>query len=145
MNRLSLARRAQVVNCLVEGNSIRSTKRMTDTRLDTIMHLMIEVGTGCAALPMTGCAISNATAFNATKSGRLCRMKQARIPRFTDRSKIGDECRRNETRRCTADPGKIREVCSPAVRAIKVRHEGTRAKDRNPLAAHPVRRTHPGA
>jgi hypothetical protein len=50
MNRLPLVRRAQVINCLVEGNSIRSTERMTDTHRDTIMRLMVEVGTGCAAL-----------------------------------------------------------------------------------------------
>ena len=50
MNRLSLARRTQVINCLVEGNSIRLTERMTDTHRDTIMRLGVEVGTGCAAL-----------------------------------------------------------------------------------------------
>ncbi len=50
MNRLPLARRTQIINCLVEGNSIRSTERMTDTHRDTIMRLMVEVGTGCAAL-----------------------------------------------------------------------------------------------
>src|SRR5262249_20894684 len=41
MNRRSLARRTQVVNCLVEGNSIRSTERMTDTHRDTIMRTAI--------------------------------------------------------------------------------------------------------
>src|SRR5580704_19673961 len=50
MNRLSLARRTQIVNCLVEGNSIRSTERMTDTHRDTVMRLGVEVGTGCARL-----------------------------------------------------------------------------------------------
>jgi hypothetical protein len=35
---------------LVEGNSIRSTERMTNTHRDTIMRLMVEVGNGCAAL-----------------------------------------------------------------------------------------------
>ena len=50
MNRTSLARRTQIINCLVEGNSIRSTERMTNTHRDTIMRLMVEVGTGCAAL-----------------------------------------------------------------------------------------------
>ena len=50
MNRTPLARRTQIINCLVEGNSIRSTERMTDTHRDTIMRLMVEVGTGCAAL-----------------------------------------------------------------------------------------------
>ncbi len=50
MNRLSLARRTQIIGALVEGNSIRSTERMTDTHRDTIMRLMVEVGTGCAKL-----------------------------------------------------------------------------------------------
>ncbi|MGD0023558.1 MAG: hypothetical protein ABSC37_02875 [Xanthobacteraceae bacterium] len=35
---------------MVEGNSIRSTERMTDTHRDTIMRLMVEVGNGCTAL-----------------------------------------------------------------------------------------------
>lgn len=50
MNHLSLARRTQVINRLVEGNSIPSTERMMDIHRDTIMCLMVEVGTGCAAL-----------------------------------------------------------------------------------------------
>src|SRR5665213_2912711 len=50
MNRTSLARRTQIINCLVEGNSIRSTERMTDTHRDTIMRLLVEVGSGCAKL-----------------------------------------------------------------------------------------------
>jgi hypothetical protein len=50
MNRLSLSRRSQIINCLVEGNSIRSTERMTDTHRDTIMRLGVEVGAGCAKL-----------------------------------------------------------------------------------------------
>jgi IS1 family transposase len=50
MNRLNLARRTEVVSALVEGNSIRSTERMTGVHRDTIMRLLVEVGTGCAEL-----------------------------------------------------------------------------------------------
>lgn len=50
MNRLNLDRRTQVVAALVEGNSIRSTERMTGIHRDTIMRLLVEVGTGCAEL-----------------------------------------------------------------------------------------------
>src|ERR1700736_3319377 len=50
MNRVPLARRVQVINCLVEGNSIRSTERMTGTHRDTICRLLVEVGDGCAKL-----------------------------------------------------------------------------------------------
>src|SRR5215469_7905564 len=50
MNRTSLARCTQIINCLVEGNSIRSTERMTGTHRDTISRLLVEVGGGCAKL-----------------------------------------------------------------------------------------------
>ncbi len=47
VNRLNLQRRTQIINCLVEGNSIRSTERMTNTHRDTVMRLALEVGQGC--------------------------------------------------------------------------------------------------
>jgi IS1 family transposase len=47
MNRVPLTRRVQIINCLVEGNSIRSTERMTGTHRDTICRLLVEVGDGC--------------------------------------------------------------------------------------------------
>jgi IS1 family transposase len=50
MNVLSLAEQTQVITCLVEGNSIRSTERMTGFHRDTIMRLMVRVGDGCEAL-----------------------------------------------------------------------------------------------
>ena len=50
MNWTPLARRVQIVSALVEGNSIRSTERMTGTHRDTIMRLLAEVGEGCERL-----------------------------------------------------------------------------------------------
>lgn len=50
MNRLNLDHRTQVVAALVEGNSIRSAERMLGIHRDTIMRLLVEVGTGCAEL-----------------------------------------------------------------------------------------------
>lgn len=35
---------------MVEGNSIRSTERMTGTHRDTICRLLVEIGEGCARL-----------------------------------------------------------------------------------------------
>lgn len=48
MNRKSTAERAQIVRCLVEGNSIRSTVRMTGASKNTIAKLLVELGTACA-------------------------------------------------------------------------------------------------
>ena len=50
MNRVPLARRIQVINCLVEGNSIRSTERLTGAHRDTILRLLVQVGEGCDRL-----------------------------------------------------------------------------------------------
>ncbi len=47
MNRLSTARRIQVVAALVEGNSIRATVRMTDVSKPTILKLLADLGTAC--------------------------------------------------------------------------------------------------
>ncbi len=47
MNRLDAARRVQVVRCLVEGNSIRSTVRMTGVAKNTVAKLLVDLGTAC--------------------------------------------------------------------------------------------------
>jgi len=49
MNRLSTSKRAQVVMALVEGNSVRSTSRMTGVAKGTILSLLADLGTACAA------------------------------------------------------------------------------------------------
>jgi transposase-like protein len=48
MRRLSAITRAQVINCLIEGCSIRSTVRMTGVAKKTVMRLLVEVGEVCA-------------------------------------------------------------------------------------------------
>ena len=49
MNRLSRAERATIIRALVEGNSIRSTARMTGAARNTITTLLVQLGTACAA------------------------------------------------------------------------------------------------
>jgi IS1 family transposase len=49
MNRLSRQERAQIIRCLVEGNSIRATVRMTGFAKNTIVKLLTELGAACAA------------------------------------------------------------------------------------------------
>lgn len=48
MNRLTTAKRAAVVAALVEGNSIRSTARMTNVSKPTILKLLADLGEACA-------------------------------------------------------------------------------------------------
>lgn len=83
MNRLSIARRAQVIRALVEGSSIRAVGRATGVDKDTVLRLLVEVGEFCSiyqhitlrALPCTRIeadeiwAFVGAKAANATKKG----------------------------------------------------------------------------
>jgi IS1 family transposase len=48
MNRLSPEKRAAVVAALVEGNSIRSTVRMTGVAKNTVTKLLVDLGTACS-------------------------------------------------------------------------------------------------
>jgi IS1 family transposase len=48
MNRLDSNTRIQVINCLIEGCSIRATVRMTGVAKKTVMRLLCEVGEFCA-------------------------------------------------------------------------------------------------
>jgi IS1 family transposase len=49
MNQLSIADRARIVHCLVEGNSIRATCRMTGNSKGAVLKLLADLGNVCAA------------------------------------------------------------------------------------------------
>lgn len=49
MNRLDIHKRASVISCLVEGNSIRSTVRITGVAKNTVTKLLVELGEACTA------------------------------------------------------------------------------------------------
>lgn len=50
MNKLKRDKQIAAISALVEGNSIRSTERMTGVHRDTIMRLMVRVGEACSGL-----------------------------------------------------------------------------------------------
>jgi IS1 family transposase len=43
MNRLSIVKRAQILQMLVEGNSLRAVSRMADTSINTVTKLLLDV------------------------------------------------------------------------------------------------------
>lgn len=90
MNRLSLARRAQIIGALVEGNSIRSTERMTDTHRDTIMRLMVQVGTGCAALADKQMRDLPCRRIEVDEIWAYVGKKQRHVTREDDARRVGD-------------------------------------------------------
>lgn len=47
MNKLPIEKRAQIIRMLVEGNSLRSTSRLADVSINTVMKLLIDTGKAC--------------------------------------------------------------------------------------------------
>jgi IS1 family transposase len=47
MNKLSTAKRVQIVKALVEGNSLRSTSRMVGVSINTVTKLLVDLGVAC--------------------------------------------------------------------------------------------------
>jgi IS1 family transposase len=47
MNRLDASTRAHIINCLIEGCSIRSTVRLTGAAKKTVMRVLVEIGEVC--------------------------------------------------------------------------------------------------
>ncbi len=47
MNKLPIEKRVQIINMLVEGNSLRSTSRMADVSINTVTKLLVDTGKAC--------------------------------------------------------------------------------------------------
>jgi hypothetical protein len=90
MNCLNLARRTQIINCLVEGNSILSAERLTDTHHATVMRLMVQVGDGCAKLMDEQMHDLPCQRIQVDEIWSYVGKKQARLTREDDRSRFGD-------------------------------------------------------
>jgi IS1 family transposase len=91
MNRTPLARRTQVINALVEGNSIRSAERMTDTHRDTIMRLLVQVGDGCAKLMDEHMRGLSCRRIQVDEIWAFVQKKQRQVTESDDSGRVGDQ------------------------------------------------------
>jgi IS1 family transposase len=91
MNRTPLARRTQIINCLVEGNSIRSTERMTQTHRDTICRLLVEVGEGCAKIMDEMMRDLSCQRVQVDEIWSYVQKKQRYVTREDDPRRVGDQ------------------------------------------------------
>jgi IS1 family transposase len=90
MNRLPLSRRAQIINCLVEGNSIRSTERMTNVHRDTVMRLLVEIGNGCATIMDQKMRDLPCRRVQVDEIWAYVQKKQRQVRRDDNRLRVGD-------------------------------------------------------
>ena len=91
MNRTPLARRTQVINALVEGNSIRSAERMTNTHRDTVMRLLVQVGMGCEKLLDERMRGLSCRRVQIDEIWTFVAKKQRQVKEGDDRSRVGDQ------------------------------------------------------
>lgn len=80
MNRLSLQERAKILSCLVEGNSIRATARMTDTDKKTVLRLLADVGTACKAYHDKHVRNIKSQRIQTDEIWQFCYSKEANVP-----------------------------------------------------------------
>jgi len=91
VNRLNLDRRTQAVAALVEGNSIRSTERMTGIHRDTIMRLLVEVGTDCAELMDEKMRELPCRRVQVDEIWSYVGKKQRQVKAGDDKTRVGDQ------------------------------------------------------
>ena len=48
MNKLPIAKRAQILSLLCEGNSLRAASRLADVSINTVTKLLVDAGAACA-------------------------------------------------------------------------------------------------
>lgn len=80
MNRLSTEKRAQIIGCLVEGNSIRATVRMTGAAKNTITKLLIDLGEACAGYQDRVLRDLPCTTIQVDEIWAYCYSKQKNVP-----------------------------------------------------------------
>lgn len=80
MNRLSTKKRAQIIGCLVEGNSIRATVRITGAAKNTITKLLVDLGAECATYQDRVLRDLPCKTIEADEIWNYCYAKQKNVP-----------------------------------------------------------------
>ncbi|MCW4010272.1 MAG: DDE-type integrase/transposase/recombinase, partial [Candidatus Bathyarchaeota archaeon] len=80
MNRLSTEKRAQIIGCLVEGNSIRATVRMTGAAKNTVTKLLVDLGQACAEYQNNHLVNLTCKSVQVDEIWAYCYAKQKNVP-----------------------------------------------------------------
>ncbi len=80
MNRLSTEKRAVVIGCLVEGNSIRATVRMTGVAKNTVTKLLVDLGEACSEYQDHALRDLPCTTIQCDEIWSFCYAKQKNVP-----------------------------------------------------------------
>jgi IS1 family transposase len=80
MNKLTREKRVSVIAALVEGNSIRSTVRMTGVAKNTVVKLLVDVGRACERYHDKVMVNLGCKRLQLDETWSFCRAKQKNVP-----------------------------------------------------------------
>ena len=80
MKLLSTAERGRIVACLIEGNSIRSTCRITGFAKGTVLKLLAELGLACGAFHDQAVRNLRCERVQADEIWSFCYAKERNVP-----------------------------------------------------------------
>ncbi len=80
MNKLNLEKQAQIIKVLCEGNSIRSTARITGTAVNTVVKLLREVGAACGEYQHEHLRNLRCKTIQCDEIWSFCYAKQKNVP-----------------------------------------------------------------
>lgn len=80
MNRLSRGERAQIIRLLVEGNSLRSTTRITGRSINTVSKLLVDLGVACERYQDEHLRDLTSSRIECDEIWSFCRAKAKNVP-----------------------------------------------------------------
>ncbi len=80
MNRLPIEKRAQIIRCLVEGNSMRATELMVGCSINTVTKLLRDVGSACLEYQDMNLVDLPCTRIQCDEIWSFCYAKQKNVP-----------------------------------------------------------------
>ena len=80
MNRLDRKERAAIIRALVEGNSLRSTTRITGRSINTVSKLVVDLGAACEAYMLRHLVDLPATRIECDEIWAFCHTKARNVP-----------------------------------------------------------------
>src|ERR1700685_1017516 len=91
MNRLDTSRRTHVVRCLIQGRSINSTCRMTGVAKNTVLKLLVEIGSACSPFLDEKMRNLQCRRLQADEAWSFCYGKQKQVtPELSEQRIAGD-------------------------------------------------------
>lgn len=81
MNRLNVEERARILGCLVEGNSIRATCRMSGAAKGTVIKLLADIGSACKRFHDENVRDVTSRRVQCDEIWSFCYAKQKNVPR----------------------------------------------------------------